>query len=59
VPNGFVIPAKAGIQFLLKPFWIPACAGMTVKKIFQRAKVLQKNILGILITLAILVTSLK
>ena len=31
----FVIPAKAGIQSLLKPFWIPACAGMTDKEAFK------------------------
>jgi len=27
--NRVVIPVKAGIHFLLKIFWIPACAGMT------------------------------
>ena len=25
----FVIPAKAGIQLLLKDSWTPACAGVT------------------------------
>jgi hypothetical protein len=40
--TGFVIPAKAGIQLLWKPFWIPACAGMTDKETFQKTKVLQK-----------------
>ncbi len=43
--NRFVIPAEAGIQFSLKPLWIPPCAGMADKEYFQRAKVLRKDVL--------------
>jgi hypothetical protein len=31
-----VIPAKAGIQTLLKTSWIPACAGMTDQQLFEK-----------------------
>ena len=36
----FVIPAKAGIQFLV-PFWMPACAGMTIS--FRRHGVIRQD----------------
>jgi hypothetical protein len=36
----FVIPGLTRNPVFLEPFWIPACTGMTVKLIFQRAKML-------------------
>ena len=31
----FVIPAKAGIQWFQRVFWMPACAGMMIIELVQ------------------------